>query len=266
MKKILSLFLVLGLCFSLVGCSGSDEDKKVSEAYLTESEISDMYSNPEKYVGRKVKLSGVVFTAPDTDGDSMGFQIWGDPKNSDLNTVIYAKKSEKINIDDYIVIEGIVTEKFEGENAYGGIIEAPAINATKIEKVDAQDILAPTTKEVTPSGLSINQHNVIVTVEKIQFAKEETRVFIKVENNSGSTFSFYSFNTKIVQDGTQYDYESNYNIDYKEVNSEILNGVSSDGILTFPAISEKSFDLYVEGYSDNYDLEFNDYIFNIVIE
>lgn len=270
MKKVLSILLVLGLCFGLAGCGGDSKDtdtgKKESEDYLTESEITEMYTNPNKYEGRKIKVTGKVFQEPEVDGDSIVFQMWADAINSDLNTIVYAKTDIKLSVDDYVRIDGVVGETFKGENAFGGSVTAPTIKATKIEKVEPQDLLAPTTKELTPNNLSINQNNVVFTVEKIQFSKEETRVFLKIENNSGSEFSFYSFNAKIAQDGKQYDYESNYEANYKEINSDILNGITTDGILTFPAISEKSFDLYLDGSSDNYDLDFNDYVFNIIVE
>lgn len=266
MKKLLSLFLIFGLCIGLVGCGGNDSEEKKSEEYLTESEISDMYNNPDKYKDRKIKISGKIFTAPEIDGDSVAFQMWSDAVNSDLNTVVYGNTDIELNTDDFVTVDGIVEEAYEGENILGGNVTAPTIKATKIEKIEPQDLLAPTTKELTPDNLSINQNNVVFTVEKIQFAKKETRVFLKIENNSGSEYSFYSFDARIVQNGNQYDYEENFDANYKEINSDILNGVTVDGILTFPAIEEKSFDLYLDGYSDNFDLEFNDYIFNITVE
>ena len=62
MKKILNLFLVLGLCFSLVGCSGSDDSKKSTQKTSTiekklDLEISDSgYSMYDDYLHYGVKI------------------------------------------------------------------------------------------------------------------------------------------------------------------------------------------------------------------
>ncbi|MBO8157855.1 MAG: hypothetical protein H0Z32_15635 [Bacillaceae bacterium] len=55
----------------------------------------------------------------------------------------------------------------------------------------------------------------------------------------------------------------NYEAEYPEVQSDILPGVSSEGIITFPPLPEDAskFQLYFEGSSDNWELDFQPFVF-----
>ena len=71
----------------------------------------------------------------------------------------------------------------------------------------------------------------------------------------------------LVQNGQQIEQEytnSIYEGDYPELSSDILPNASSSGILVFPAMdSTASFQLYAEGMSDNYDLDFSPFTIDI---
>ncbi len=45
------------------------------------------------------------------------------------------------------------------------------------------------------------QHGLSITIEKVEFADAETRVFVSVRNASSHNASFYDFNAKAVQHG-----------------------------------------------------------------
>ena len=84
MKKILNLFLVLGLCFSLVGCSGSDDSNKESDKEsTTEEKKEDETTAKSDYdlVSEKLTLEtntaddGTVFAVA-KDGDTKKFSMY----------------------------------------------------------------------------------------------------------------------------------------------------------------------------------------------
>lgn len=55
-----------------------------------------------------------------------------------------------------------------------------------------------------------------------------------------------------------------YNGNYAELPYDILPNSSSSGVLVFPAIdSSASFQIYAEGYSDNWELEFAPFTIDI---
>lgn len=226
-------------------------------------EIKTLYTNPEQFKSHCVEITGKVFTAPEYDDDGVAVQMWGDIEKSENNTIVYiADKNFKVNQDDYLHIVGLVGDKFEGENAFGGKVSAPTITAKEYKVIDHKDALAPTVKTIDVNQTQ-TQLGYSVTVQKIEYAEKETRAYIKVDNQGTDKFSVYSFNSKITQNGKQYDEQDNWDAEYPEIQTELLVGNSSEGIIVFPAIPNGNFTLIIEGSSDNWEENLKPYTFNI---
>src|SRR5690606_28988698 len=98
----------------------------------------------------------------------------------------------------------------------------------------------------------------------IELAKEETRLFVSIENKSKDEIHFYDFDSKIVSGNQQLETETNYDAEYPELHNDILPGIKSEGIVTFPAIPESGeLKVLLEGYSSNYQLDFVPFEFEI---
>jgi hypothetical protein len=168
--------------------------------------------------------------------------------------------------EDIIHVKGVVKDIFEGENAFGAQLTAPAIVAESIEKADYQTAFAPA-KETIDLNEEKNQHGYKLEVQKVEIADKETRVYVKVKNETGDKISFYSFNAKLIAGGKQLEEEMNYDANYPEVQSDILPGVEAEGIIVFPALPEgtNAFQLYFEGSSENWELDFEPFVFDITL-
>ena len=273
LASILSVCVLLSI-FSGCGNTSSDSDSAdtgdssvVSEnnkEYIDETQIDTMFTSPNDFKGQYVKLTGMIFATPEYDDEGVYVQMFADPENSANNVIVkYANPNIKLNNGDYISIDGCIKGEFKGENAFGGDVLAPKIIADTLNIVSRNDVIAPTLKEISPN-LSTDQSGYVVSVDKIEFAEKETRVYITVTNNTQAKFYFYDFNVKIIQDGTQYENEYTYDESIQELPSEILPGVSASGEIVFPAIdSTQNFQIYGEGHSDNYELELQPYTFDI---
>ena len=87
------------------------------------------------------------------------------------------------------------------------------------------------------------------------------------QNNTGDKFSIYTYSAKVVQNGSQYECESNYEANYEEISSDLLPGVSSSGIICFPKIdSATSFQVFIEGNSSNWELDFEPFVFDVTAQ
>jgi len=75
-----------------------------------------------------------------------------------------------------------------------------------------------------------------VTLQKVEFAEQETRVYLKVDNNGSDNFSVYSFNSKITQDGKQFGEQDNWEAEYPQIQTDLLVGNSTEGIIVFPTL------------------------------
>ena len=268
---LLSILLVI-----LVGCSTStpnsvsgNNNTEISETPaepLSDSEVKRMYSNPSDYIGSTVELVGVIFGGVDYDSDGIYFQIWADPENIDYNTVV-AYFDPELTLEDgqYIHIKGTIIDVLEGENMMGGQIIAPAIQADTLEVISYKDAVRPTIATAIAVNNTIEQYGYSVTVQGVELAEKETRAYISVTNNGSSEFSLYGFNMVLIQDGTQYEYAPNYMADYPELQSNIRTGITTEGIVVFPAIQQEPFQIIMEASSYDWTQPLQEYIFDFNI-
>jgi hypothetical protein len=219
--------------------------------------------NPDKYKGEVVKWGARIFTQPENDGDTISFQAYegGDDKNF---AIVYKGTNLDVKQDDFIIATGELLGKFKGENAFGAKLEVPAMQAFSIEKATRNDVAAPTADTIE-IGDSNTQNKFTVVLEKIEFAKNETRFLIKLKNDSNNKVRFYDFDSKLTQGSKQYEPESVFDSD-QELPSEILPGIEAEGYMVFPAIdpNQKQMTLFLdEPSSDNYDLDWKEVKFEI---
>lgn len=265
MRKFMSLLIIAGLCLGLSGCGGGDGAPK-EKVFLTEDEYASLYTSPNDYKGKYVELTGKIFTDPEVEDGKFAIQMWGDPDNNDKNTIVTGENPEGgLKADTYVKVVGYVAGTFEGENAFGTKITAPQITAESIEVVDYATAVSPSLKTIEPN-VSMEQFGTTITVTKVEFAKAETRVYFKIENNSANKFNFYTFNTKITQNGKQFEEQDNYNADYEEPSSDILAGITSEGVVAFPVLEQANFTIITDAHSDDYHEDFVDYTFEITVQ
>lgn len=267
-KKILALFLVVALfaCFAACGGKNNGGVKPSGEPPLTEEEIPSMYADADKYKGREVTLKGVVFGDPEKDDTGIYFQFYADPENYEKNTFARcADTSVELHDEDYIVITGLIGGTASGENAFGGKVSAPVIDAQTVTIADYITVMSPTLKAVEVNEEQ-EQYGYKVIFDKVEFAEKETRVYLTVINNGSAEFSPSKYSSKIVQNGKQYEYDFNYYADYEELQNDIVSGVTSSGVLTFPKIEQADFKFIIGAYSDNWEESIEDYSFEISVK
>ena len=276
MKKVALITSAALFLFFIAGCSSGPTSSNSSSTEpsatpdpvvrepLTDAEVKKMYSSPDEYKGAFVNLSGVVFSNVEYDENGVYFQMWGDPENSNLNTVVgYPDPNFELESGQYVKLTGIVSGEFVGTNAFGGQISAAMIAADSLEISNYQDVVAPTLATASATVPTVEQLGYSVTVHKAELAENETRLYISATNNGSSEFSVYTFNMIIVQNGRQYEEEYNFSADYPELQTNILPGVTTEGVVTFPPMENAPFQLIIEGRSGNWDEDLENYVFDI---
>lgn len=245
---------ICGLLAMLLLLSGCGSSTPTDTSPMSEDEITQMYSDPDLFKGRTLELYGRVFNEPEYDDDGVYFQMWGDPENGERNTIVACKDTSlKLQSDDYVHVSGSVSGKYEGENALGGKVTAPAIIADTVEVVSYQEAFAPTLYTATVQTAEQTQYGYTVAVDSVELAEKETRVTVSVTNNGSATFNFYDYSAKIVQNGKQLEREYNSYADYPELQSDLLVGASTTGVIVFPALEKADFDITLTGSSDNWE-------------
>lgn len=231
---------------------GSSTTAQSTSEHFTLDNWSLLDSDPDAYEGSSVEVVGRIFQNPERDSDGVYFQMWADPTESDYNTIVaFPDSALVLSNGDYVRVLGEVKGAYEGENAFGASLTAVTVLASSVEVVDATEAAPPAL--ATFGEATFTQAGITLTVTKIEIARDETRVFLTVENESGYDFSFYSSSGRAVQAGQQFD--STYSsADYPEISSDVVTGASSSGVVVFPALEpSEPLKLLFEGSSDNID-------------
>ena len=263
LKKHAAIILALFAAIFLLASCGSSETAPEDRVYLEGSDIEAAISDGDAYKGKWIKITGKVFNM-DTDGDKIAIQAWYDPVNANQPFMVYATKdmAGSVNNDDYISVDGEITGVFTGENMMGGEVKNLMINAESI-KVGTYDELYAVAESTKTVGETQDQHGVKLTLDRIEYAKGEARVYVTVKNESGYTASIYTFDAKAIQDGKQFNHEDNYEAGYDDM-GEILDGASKEGIIRFKGLDpEKPVKIQIGAYSDNFDIQMEDYVFDV---
>lgn len=277
MKKMLIGCFLTVLLISGCGTNASNEstekssetktstNESSSSELLNSTEFEQMFTDPKKFKGRSTDFFAKVFTEPEKDEDGVYLQVWADPESSEKNAIIgYNDPSFQVKNGDLVHVQGTVHDVYEGENAFGGKIIAPLITASSVELADYISALSPTLQTITVNQ-EIDQHGYVINLEKVEFAEKETRFYISIKNNTASKISFYDFNAKLIQNSTQFEPTDNYEADYKDIQSEILPEVMTDGVILFGKLdpSAGEIKLLLEGSSEDWDLDFEPFQYNV---
>jgi hypothetical protein len=201
---------------------------------------------------------------PERDEDGLLWQMWADPLNQTWNTIVAIRGAAvSIKDGDYVHVKGSVFGGFEEENMLGGKVRAVKVEAESATVVDALAIAPPAIRVYQGRPDVQTQHGLRVSLHKVEFAETETRIFLTVANNAKEEASFYSFNLKAVQGKQQFEFGFDYSgVSYPEVQSELLPGVESSGVVVLPAmdpISETR--LFMDGSTSDWNLTFKTYEF-----
>lgn len=257
-------FIMILLLSSCASSGGGTTSTTTNAKQLTKEEFEQLYTDANKFKGDKVDFYGKIFTDIERDDKGTYIQAFAGSKGQD-NNILIAINDPNIDLkeNDIIHVVGTVEGEQKGTNAFGAELKLPYIIAEKIEKSDYATAFSPALKTINLNQ-ELNHSGYLVKISKIEFAKEETRVYISITNNMKYKINYYTFNSKAVQGSKQFETADNYDADYPQPQNEIMPGIKTEGILLFPAMdSSLPVKFIMEGSSDNYEIQINPFIFEV---
>lgn len=266
---VVGLFVLLIIFGMISGSNDSSDSKKDNSNRKTEAsetkkkeyvdDINAVANSPKKYKGKYIKFYGVVSNI-DSDDDRYGYQVYID-QDHNTSVLLEVPKSilkDTINPDDYISVDAKIDGSYDGQTVMGVDSTWAYLEAESVEKTTYTESFgkASTTWEFTDK--TVEQNGISVSVTKVEFADEETRIYVTATNNSSDKFSLWSSSAIVIQNGKQYDqtYGNAYE-QYENLSSDILPGASTSGVICFDKMDPSQFKLHIEGSSDNYELDFS---------
>ena len=160
-----------------------------------------------------------------------------------------------ITSEDFELLFEVHSDDFD-ENLGEYAFEISKENST-VKKPEAP------TEIITPENLKQEKYGYSITIDKIEFYNEETRIYLTIANNGKTLLYVDSDSSVILQEGKQYNTTHNYNADYDELPYEIIKGATVSGVVAFPQMSSNDFELTIDLHSDDYDEELDKFTFKI---
>lgn len=267
--SIIAVIIVVGIVIGIVIANKGVKpkyDKSNQPIYVNEESRNNIYSNADSFKGQFIDVKGKVFNVRKEDGMTI-LQINEAGNESLTNNIIIGYKGDlNIKNDAFIKATGYIIGITEYENALGGKMRAPTIMATNIEESNYIEVVSPTIKEVNYTDKVIDQKGYEIKISKIEFAKNETRVYVEATNNTKKDFDIYTYSAVATQNGKQFSIKTNYEADYTELSAELKPGMTSRGIITFEPIEQETFNVIIEGSSEDWNIELNEYNFTLEVE
>lgn len=227
-------------------------------------ELTDeVYTNADKYLGYYVNIKGKVFQNLGDSGEVKGVQVWIDPDNCEQNLMIHYTTEGSFKDGDYVICTGYIKEIHTYTNTYGTELSVPLVYSTDLRSASYIEVMAPTVSTIIPENLTYEQYGYSITIDKVEFAENETRLYLTATNNGKATWYVDVDASAIIQNGKQFNSEKNYDANYEAVPYNLSKGISASGIVTFPAVGDGDFEYVLEMHSDDFDERFEKVVFKI---
>jgi len=220
--------------------------------------INNIYYSADNYVDCPVNLNVRIFNVLGEDDGYYHVQAYAYGQE-EYNVYIAAPVKYKgiMYTDNCINVQGVCRGSDTSENVFGSEVYLMLIRGSSVSNAEPHETVDPTLEEVVVNK-SKTSYGITVTLEKIQFASKETRVFLKIKNGRSGDISYYEFNTYAIIGSRQYDTTwGSYLVDYPEIPSTIHPGVLSEGIILFEKINPDStnmISLYIEVGTGDYKI------------
>ena len=260
MKKINVCVLAIAMAMSMCLLACTQEQKPLTKIQVTE--LSDAYTRPDDYKGRPIGITGKAITdVQDFDG-IQGFEMLEDVENSSNLTLVVTDKD--IHKGDFVSVEGVCGGLVEVEKSTGGYSRAMKVTDATVVKSSAEEVVSPT-KSTLCINETVEHSGVSITLEKIEFSKDETRVYLAVSNNGSYPYNLWGFDCIAKQNTKEFKTLDNpaYK-DLKDLSEQIPCGGSASGFIVFSNMeSATDTKLVLKGDLDKSYNKIEDFVFDI---
>jgi hypothetical protein len=201
-----SVLMIIAIVFA--GCAEDLAveimDAATSVPVLTNDDWPLVHADAEEIDGRQVELRGRVFRASEpSNTNEVAFLVWVDFDNDRLPTAFVVRGPPTVlTTETFVEARGVV----EGRELYGypdgREVVVPRIRVTALTVTDRLGIRPAI--QVVGIGQPLTQLGIQVTLERIEFAMEETRLLFTIENRRDETVNAIGTRLAVRQGEAEY--------------------------------------------------------------
>jgi len=216
------------------------------------------------YIGSPVRLTGKIGQVVGRAADETQIAIETDftqELSVGKRTLVVISGAVSAEEGDYVRVEGTLNRYWSTTNLIGAELTLPVVVATSVVTISRS--------EAIPAIVTVNldetlvQHDLSITLDRIEIAASETRVFVQASNDGATKASLYSFDAVLVQGRTQVQLKTVWGeADIVEPDTSLIPGTATSGVLMFEPLDPASHQarlLWAGPRSENWELEFTDW-------
>lgn len=193
--------------------------------------INDVY----RYGGVPAVLTGRVTQTFDYSPSESGFLMYTDPE-AQQGLAVIGPSPVTVKKDDYVRVEGKVQGNYQGTLPTGQGFSGARVAATTVKVITREAAVAPAIKTDRVSK-PLTQNGVVVTLDRVELAKQETRVYLNVTNGAAQPIILNPGSIRLVQSEQQYEPKTLQNSGYPQLPAMLVPGAKADAVFVFSAIS-----------------------------
>ena len=278
--KILAIFCFVVVLLTLVACASPPTTSPpanttpvptqtpTAKIQLTNENwylvLAEAQGAQKAYIGSPVILMGKVGQVIVRTGDET--QIAIDTSFEEITfgqrTAVAIRKDINVKEGNWVKVEGKLDSYWNTKSLIGAELRVPVVVADNIFIISRSEAIPPI---VTVNvGKTITQHGLSITLEKVEIAVSETRVYVKASNGSTSKASLYSYDSVIVQGQNQVKVKQLFGEkDVKEPDTTLVSGTATSGIIMFepldPSVRQAKL-IWSNPRTEDWQLQFSDWI------
>ncbi|MBU9720578.1 MULTISPECIES: hypothetical protein [Bacillaceae] len=236
----LGIILMLG---TIVACENQTQRQEMDNISINEVSFSDVdYENflatIDDYIGGEIEFTGKVFYVNEED-EKKSIHVLTNIEGAD-NPMMVVGENLDANVEhgDYVSVTGTIngTETVRAQNGESG--EIPVVKGDSVNKIDYIEAVSPTEHSVVVNQ-GIEQFGLLISVEKVEYSDDETRVFVHAENSSEDDVFVRQFSSEFIQNGNTYESVSlERETGYAHLTPTIRPGEETNGVIVFPPVDK----------------------------
>ena len=226
--------------------------------------LAEAQGAQKAYIGSPVILMGKVGQVMVRTGNET--QIAIDTSFEEITfgerTAVAIRKDINVKEGNWVKVEGKLDSYWNTKSIIGAELKVPIVVADTVIIISRSEAIPPIV--AVNVGKTITQHGLSITLEKVEIAVSETRVYVKASNGSTSKASLYSYDSVVVQGQNQIKPKQLFGEkDVKEPDTTLVSGTVTSGIIMFepldPNVRQAKL-IWSNPRTEDWQLEFSDWI------
>jgi hypothetical protein len=253
MMRLRYLAIGLTLVCTACGSSGAGSGKPTGPPpgagrQIANSDWAAVVANPDAFRGATATLVGRVFGVQNSsDGRYRAIHVWADARKGREATTIIASRGIPILTDDYVRAHGILAGSLRSGNTFGVEVAGPVVVAARLARVTALAAASPTRVRLHAKPYTV--FGVTLTPYRVDFAEDETRVFLRIDNPTGYTLHYTVQDSYLLSDRLRVNPRSN--LGYPQIPGDIFPETTVEGVTTFVRVAPTSLFKFVTRFSSD---------------